>query len=135
MATPSLTVHFDPHHHHSNIVLNNFTTIYHELIVLMKYNWVQSVITVYLENSLISAVKHEFQQSRILGCYFPLKQASFRKLKKITQSSSLIKLILNIIKLLTLIPIDEISLGIEYIKIKTINDHDAIVFWTYRIFR
>ncbi|KAF0986982.1 hypothetical protein HZS_7176 [Henneguya salminicola] len=26
---------------------------------------------------------------------------------------------------------NEISLGIKYIKIKTINDHDAILFWTY----
>ncbi|KAF0990418.1 hypothetical protein HZS_7382 [Henneguya salminicola] len=59
-----------------------------------------SVITVDFENSLISAVKHEFQKSPIL-------------------------------ELLTLIPINEISLGIEYIKIKTINEYDAILFWTY----
>ncbi|KAF0989483.1 hypothetical protein HZS_934 [Henneguya salminicola] len=72
-----------------------------------------SVITVDFENSVISAVKHEVQQSRLLGCYFHLKQAIFRKLKKITQSSSLIKLILDNIELLTLIPIYEISLGIE----------------------
>ncbi|KAF0988709.1 LOW QUALITY PROTEIN: hypothetical protein HZS_3032 [Henneguya salminicola] len=37
-------------------------------------------------------------KSRILGCYFHLNQAIFRKLKKITQSSSLIKLILAGIK-------------------------------------
>ncbi|KAF0989683.1 hypothetical protein HZS_7471 [Henneguya salminicola] len=66
----------------------------------VEYNWMPSVITVDFENSLISDVKHEFQQSRIL-------------------------------ELLTLIPMNELSLGIKYIKIKTVNDHDAILFWTY----
>ncbi|KAF0987728.1 hypothetical protein HZS_1459 [Henneguya salminicola] len=68
-----------------------------------------SVIAVDFENSLILAVKHEFNQSRILGL-------------------SRIQLILDYIELLTLIPINKISLGIEYIKIKTIKDHDAILF-------
>ncbi|KAF0990407.1 hypothetical protein HZS_7352 [Henneguya salminicola] len=105
-----------------------YCNLFHEL---MEYTWMPSVITVDFENSLISAVKHEFQQSPILGCYFHLKQAIFRKLKKITQSSSLIKLILDYFELLTLIPINEISLDIESIKIKTINDHDTILFLAY----
>ncbi|KAF0985378.1 hypothetical protein HZS_4757 [Henneguya salminicola] len=71
------------------VSLNNLTANrFHKLFVLREYNWMPSVITVDFENSLISA-------SRILGCYFILNEAIFQKLKKITQSSSLIKLIID----------------------------------------
>ncbi|KAF0985338.1 hypothetical protein HZS_1636 [Henneguya salminicola] len=36
----------------------------------MEYNWMPLIITVNFENSLISAVKHEFQSSPILASNF-----------------------------------------------------------------
>ncbi|KAF0985427.1 hypothetical protein HZS_6368 [Henneguya salminicola] len=50
--------------------------------MLMKYIWMTRTITTDFEKALISAVKQEFAESRILGCYFHLKQALQRKLKK-----------------------------------------------------
>lgn len=108
-----------------------YCNLFHELVVLMEYNWMPSVITVDFEKSLISAVKHEFPQSRILGCFFHLKQALFRKLRKITRNSSFIHSTLDNIELLTVIPSAEISFGIQYIKSLNTIDNDALLFWTY----
>ncbi|KAF0990215.1 hypothetical protein HZS_5830 [Henneguya salminicola] len=60
-----------------------------------KYNRMPESITVDLEKGLLNAFKHEFTESKIIGCYFHLKQALFRKLKKLLSQEPDIYLVLN----------------------------------------
>ena len=93
-----------------------YCELLHQLIVLMEYNWMPRVITTDFEKALISAVKHEFPESRIIGCYFHLKQALQRKLIKFKMLNFNSTLILNKIELLTIVPQEQISAAIQYIK-------------------
>lgn len=60
-----------------------YCTILHEIVVLSKYMWMPSSIVVDFEQALINACKYEFKESIMIGCYFHMKQALYRKLKKI----------------------------------------------------
>ncbi|KAF0990277.1 hypothetical protein HZS_8003 [Henneguya salminicola] len=74
----------------------------HQLIILMEYFLIPRTITTDFEKALISWVKQEFPESRILGGYFYLKHALQRKLKKYHMSDFNFKLILQKIELLTI---------------------------------
>lgn len=109
-----------------------YCTILHELVALSKYTWMPSSITIDFEKGLVNACKHEFPESYLIGCYFHLKQALHRKLKKLNPNQPKIYELLTHIELLTILPIEEIEKGIQFIKFKT--DPESIIFnrfWNY----
>ncbi|KAF0990029.1 hypothetical protein HZS_2207 [Henneguya salminicola] len=53
------------------------------------------IVAMNFEKALISAVNHEFPESRVMGCYFHFKQALHRKLKKYRVSSTNSAIILS----------------------------------------
>ncbi|KAF1742576.1 hypothetical protein MXB_700 [Myxobolus squamalis] len=53
-------------------------------LAAQRYRWMLRAITVDFELSLMSAVQQEFTDSVIFGCYFPMKRAIIRKLRKLT---------------------------------------------------
>lgn len=108
-----------------------YLTAFHEIIVLTKYHWMPRIITSDFEVALISAIKHEFPESRLLCCYFHLKQAIERKLKKLKFSSEISSIILSNIQLLTVVPIEEINLAIQFIKTLTNDEENLSLFWDY----
>lgn len=108
-----------------------YLTALHEIIVLTKFNWMPRIITSDFEIALITAIKHEFPESRLLCCYFHLKQSIKRKLKKIKISSENSDVILSKIQLLTVVPITEISVAIEFINTLTDEQEELKVFWDY----
>ncbi|KII67378.1 hypothetical protein RF11_05144 [Thelohanellus kitauei] len=108
-----------------------YRKLFSEIISLLEYRWMPSIITVDFERSLISSVKREFPQSRITGCYFHLKQALFRKLTKICCDFNLVGLILSKIELLTVIPLEEISMAIRYLKEILPQTDTSTLFWQY----
>lgn len=57
-----------------------YCTFLHEMVVLLKYSWMPSMVVVDFEKGLIQACRYEFAGSRIIGCYFHMKQALYRKL-------------------------------------------------------
>ncbi|KAF0989855.1 hypothetical protein HZS_4094 [Henneguya salminicola] len=76
-----------------------------------------NIVTMNFEKALISAVNHEFPESRALRCYFPFKQASHRKLKKY--------------RLLTIIKIVQINQAIGYIQSLATAKDTINQFWAY----
>lgn len=60
-----------------------YCEILHAVVVLLKYKWNPSAVTVDFEAALINAVKYQFPQSRIVGCYFHFQQALFRKMRNL----------------------------------------------------
>lgn len=109
-----------------------YCNVFHELIVLTEYSWMPKILTLDFEKGLISAVNHQFPQSKIHGCYFHLKQSLRRKLIKLKIESQKINIILSNVELLTLLPVPEIPTGIEYIKFLTgIGVNNVEMFWTY----
>lgn len=108
-----------------------YCELFHQLIMLMEYSWMPRVITTDFEQALISAIKQEFPESKISGCYFHLKQALQRKLKKYKVSGSNSIVILEKVELLTLVPAHEILSAIQYIKTLTTNEDNVNMFWLY----
>ncbi|KAF0985245.1 hypothetical protein HZS_1384 [Henneguya salminicola] len=97
----------------------------------MEYNWMPRTVTTDFEKALISAVRQEFPQSRIMGCYFHLKQALQRKLVKCRVPYSWSLTILQKIELLTVVPTHQITFAIEFIKTLTTNEEEVLKFWQY----
>ncbi|KAF0992689.1 hypothetical protein HZS_2980 [Henneguya salminicola] len=89
------------------------------------------VITSDFEISLISAIKHEFPSSRLLCCYFHLKKAIERKLKKYKVFEQNCHIILSKIELLTIFPIEEIPIANRYVNSLTTVQPELISFWSY----
>ncbi|KAF0993181.1 hypothetical protein HZS_829 [Henneguya salminicola] len=67
----------------------------HQVIMHLEYNWILKIVTIDFKKALISAVNHEFPESRVIGCYLSFKQALHRKLKKYRVSSTNSALILS----------------------------------------
>lgn len=111
-----------------------YCSVLHEIIVLLEYKWMPVTITTDFEYSLIKSVKYEFPESKLHGCYFHLKQAILRKLKKFNLFAENISSILERIELLTQIPEDRIEFGINYIKTACdLRDNNLERFWIYLI--
>lgn len=108
-----------------------YCELFHQLIMIMEYNWMPKIITTDFEKALISAVKQEFPDTKILGCYFHLKQALHRKLKKYHISTSNLTVILQKIELLTIIPSHQIPKAIDYIKSLLVHEEAVDTFWSY----
>ncbi|KAF0990297.1 hypothetical protein HZS_7986 [Henneguya salminicola] len=84
----------------------------------MEYAWMPMMITVDFEYYLISSVKHEFTESKILGCYFH----SYKPHIQGCPSN---------IELLAVLKISEVIDGINYIKSLLIEDESVEAFWNY----
>ncbi|KAF0985521.1 hypothetical protein HZS_2887 [Henneguya salminicola] len=56
---------------------------------LTKYTWMPITISLDLQKGLANACKQEFSGSILMGCYFHLKQAYYRKLKKFNRKKKL----------------------------------------------
>lgn len=93
-----------------------YCVLFHELIVMLQYDWMPTGISVDFELSLIKAIRHEFPDSRLIGCFFHMKQAISRKMKKLELPDCDIQLCLNKIELLTLIDPIELETGISFIR-------------------
>lgn len=107
-----------------------YSELFHQIVMLMEYNWMPSIITTDFEQALISSIKQEFPESKIYGCYFHLKQAINKKLKKykITTNASLL---LSKIELLTKVPHSEIEPAIRYIQSFMVEENGLEQFWAY----
>ncbi|KAF1740856.1 hypothetical protein MXB_4111 [Myxobolus squamalis] len=109
-----------------------YTNAFHEMIVLMKYRWMPRAITVDFKLALMSAVQQEFTDSVIVGCYFHMKRAIVRKLRKLTLEAEEIWRLAADLEILTLVSITDIDLAIRYIRERNPVPADkADVFWTY----
>lgn len=108
-----------------------YSIVFHEIIFLMEFQWMPKFITCDFEKGLLKALKYEFPDSKISGCYFHLKQAIFKKLKKINISHENFNIILTKIELLTLIDCQDINLGIQFIKESTVPEFELTNFWNY----
>lgn len=58
-----------------------YSVVLHEIIFLLEFKWMPKFITCDFEIALIKALKYEFPESCIIGCYFHLKKAMKRKLE------------------------------------------------------
>lgn len=108
-----------------------YRTIFHELIVLLEYSWMPQIITTDFEYALIGAIKHQFPNSHLHGCYFHMKQSLRRKLQKYRVNEMNMRSILVNIELLTFVRLDEITIGINFIKTKLVEDDNLDNFWRY----
>lgn len=108
-----------------------YLACFQQLIVLMKFNWMPRIITSDFESSLLKAIRHEFPESRLLGCYFHFKKAIERKLTKYKINFNNSCKILSKMELLTVLPINEIYQGVEYIKTLTTDQQELSLFWIY----
>lgn len=108
-----------------------YSSIFHEIIVLLEYNWMPKIITTDFEMALIKSIKYEFPESKLHGCYFHLKQAILRKLINFKISNTNTNIILQSIELLTLIPVSQIPAAIQFIKQKTESEDKLDKFWIY----
>ncbi|KAF0985782.1 hypothetical protein HZS_2586 [Henneguya salminicola] len=108
-----------------------YLNVFHELIVLTKYNWMPQIITCDFELSLILPIQHEFPSSRLLCCYFRLKKAIERKLKKYKVSDNNCRIILSNIELITAVPMREITTVLRYISTLTVLKPELTSFWSY----
>ncbi|KAF1740716.1 hypothetical protein MXB_2501, partial [Myxobolus squamalis] len=59
-----------------------YYSVLHELVVLLNYWLMPKIITADFEKALVSAVKHEFPWSQIIGCHFHLLQVMNHKMIK-----------------------------------------------------
>ncbi|KAF0986744.1 hypothetical protein HZS_3897 [Henneguya salminicola] len=44
-----------------------YSEVFHQIVVLLKYNWMPCIITKDFEKALISSIKQEFSDSKIRG--------------------------------------------------------------------
>ncbi|KAF0986706.1 hypothetical protein HZS_2659 [Henneguya salminicola] len=65
-----------------------YSIVPHEVIILMEFKGMPKFITTGFEITLIKAIKYEFTESIVSGCYFHLKQALKRKLQKFRLSDT-----------------------------------------------
>lgn len=109
-----------------------YCSIFHEVIVILNYNFMPKYITVDFELALIGAIKYQFTKSRIMGCFFHFKQAIVKKMKEFKINNKEIKIAARLINFLTIIPIEEIKFGIEFIKKnKKLKNILCKKFWLY----
>ncbi|KAF0986840.1 hypothetical protein HZS_3190 [Henneguya salminicola] len=94
----------------------------HPVIMLLEYNWMPKIGTMDFEKALISAINHEFPESRVIGVYFHFKQTLHRKLKKYRVLSTNSAIILSKMELFTIIKIVQINQAIGYIQSLTTSE-------------
>ncbi|KAF0991201.1 hypothetical protein HZS_7038 [Henneguya salminicola] len=108
-----------------------YCTILHELIVLTKYTWVPIKISSDFKQGLVNACKHEFSGSTLMGCYFHLNQALYRKRKKLIPNEKNNFNLLKYIELIAIVPIKEIDQAINLLNPKLIQTTILEEFWKY----
>jgi len=110
-----------------------YRSLLHELVMMLESNWSPHVVVVVdYERALICAVRKEFGESRILGCFFHFKQAIFKKMQKFSIPHHEILVACEEIALLTLISHSDIEKWIEYIQSNPQLESDKwSLFWHY----
>lgn len=108
-----------------------YLTVFHELIVLSKYNWMPKLITCDFELALINAIKHEFPETQLICCYFHLKKAIERKLTKYKISDDNCRIILSKIELITVVPIEEIHMALQFLQTLLVFQPELASFFNY----
>ncbi|KAF0991328.1 hypothetical protein HZS_5216 [Henneguya salminicola] len=60
-----------------------YCELFHTIIIVQsKYVLSQKNVVVDFEKALLNSVKYQFPKSRIIGCYFHMRQEIFRRIKK-----------------------------------------------------
>jgi hypothetical protein len=109
-----------------------YCCLLHELIVLLEYRWMPKLCTVDFEKGLINAVQHEFSQSKMVGCFFHFKQALFKRMRRMGLPKKEIAKCCELINILTIIPHDQLSLAIKFIRRHDVLRHNEWKgFWKY----
>ena len=108
-----------------------YCVLLHELIVLLKYRWCPKVCVVDFEKALLGAVRHEFSYSRVPGCFFHFKQALTRKMVKCRVPEDEVLRANSLLNVLTLIPHNELSVGIAFVQSHFSQTVAWNGFWTY----
>ncbi|KAF0988366.1 hypothetical protein HZS_5708 [Henneguya salminicola] len=112
---------------------NEYATVnfFSKNITLIEYSWVPRTITTEFKFFLMSALKKEFPKTKLPGCYFPLKQAINKKLKKITSSRRDSLIVLSNIELLIVVFIQEINFTHQLLKQQSHQEENLTRFWAY----
>ena len=99
----------------------NYWNALHQVIIAASWEVTVSTVTCDFELPLIKAVKDHFvdvdHPSELIGCLFHWLQAIRRKLKALGMEDAEVSMVLQQVKLLTVMPEDEIiSKGIPYLR-------------------
>jgi hypothetical protein len=109
-----------------------YCALLRELVVLLDYKWMSKIVVVDFEKALVNAVKYEFSESRIIGCYFHFKQALSKKMTKYVSDADEVRKCLDAVNVLTLVPHNELALGIAYVQnTASLGSQLWIRFWKY----
>lgn len=104
-------------------IKNIYCILFCEIKVLFEYNRMHYIITTDFEKSLVAAVKQEFPDSHILGCFFDLKQTKNLILTKKEILKMICEIKLSKSNFLTFIPSSDIDNTSLYVK-KLLNYED-----------
>jgi hypothetical protein len=108
-----------------------YCVVFHELVVLLEYGWDPSVVVTDFEKALVKAVKYQFKDSTLLGCYFHFKQALFRKMQKFGIDRGECAKASADLDILTLVDQSKLGDVIHNFRSKTASNQCWQNFWVY----
>jgi hypothetical protein len=92
--------------------------LFQEIQSLIDWKWYPKTIIVDFEMALLKAVRGQFKESRVVGCFFHYMQAIIRKMKKCKINDLDINLFSYLFKIPTIINPKYINLVMKFIKEK-----------------
>ncbi|KAF0992675.1 hypothetical protein HZS_7101 [Henneguya salminicola] len=87
---------------------NLYCELLRAIIFQLKYVWSPKSVVVDFEKALLNSVKYQFPKSKIIGCYFHMRQGIFRRMKK------------------NVIPDDETQIALDRMRSLLSNEDDQI---------
>ncbi|KAF0992254.1 hypothetical protein HZS_2406 [Henneguya salminicola] len=96
------------------------------------YVWSPKSVVADSEKAPLNSVKYQFPKSKLIGCYFHMRQAIFRRTKKDGISGDEAQIALNMMRLLSSIEGDQINEKLQEIQnLKGLTHQTWPHFWEY----
>jgi hypothetical protein len=88
--------------------------VLNQILITCKFKFEPEVIHCDFEMALMNAIKEQFSDTLVVGCFFHLKQAWLKKMKELDIPKEERKLAIakGVVDILCLIPISELERGI-----------------------
>ncbi|KAF0992115.1 hypothetical protein HZS_170 [Henneguya salminicola] len=99
-----------------------YCEILHNIFILLNYDWMPLICVIDSEMALLKAVKYQFTETTIIGCNFHLRYALLRKTQKYGIPAAERNSCMQFIGVLSVIPIDELEIGLAYIQQNTLQE-------------
>ncbi|KAF0990124.1 hypothetical protein HZS_5479 [Henneguya salminicola] len=93
-----------------------YCELLHPIIVQLKYVWSPKSVLIEFKKALLNSVKYQFHKSKIIGCYFHMRQAIFRRIKKDGIPDDKAQIALNMLRALPSIEDDQINENLQEIQ-------------------